>query len=167
MLAAPIPANDAERLAALHRLLILDTPPQQRFDKVVQFAAAEFDMPIATISLVDQNRQWFMARVGMPVCETARDISFCGHAIAGSDVLLIPDALADARFADNPLVGGPPHVRFYAGAPLTLPCGNTVGTLCVMDSRPRQFGPVDLAILRTLRDLLVQELGRPAGAGHV
>ena len=92
MLPAPIPDDDGERLAALHALLILDTPPEERCDKIVAFAAAEFDVPIALISLLDDRRQWFQSRVGLEVCETARDISFCGHAIVFSDIMVVPDA---------------------------------------------------------------------------
>ncbi|NCT83366.1 MAG: GAF domain-containing protein [Comamonadaceae bacterium] len=158
MTPAPIPANDAERLRALHALLILDTPPEQRFDRIVEFAADEFDMPIALISLVDEQRQWFKARVGLPACETPRDVSFCGHAIWHRELFEVGDATLDPRFADNPLVTGPPFIRFYIGAPLTLPGGATVGTLCLIDTRPRQFEMLDRRILAALRDLVVAEL---------
>lgn len=158
MLPAPIPANDAERLAALHALLILDTPPEERFDRIVGFAAAEFGVPIALISLVDRNRQWFKARHGLDVCETGRDISFCGHALGLDDLLVIEDTHADARFADNPLVTGAPYIRFYTGAPLRLAGGHAAGTLCLIDQVPRSFDATDHAILRTLRDLVVLEL---------
>lgn len=162
MLAAPIPDYDQERLAALRDLLILDTPPEERFDKVVQFAAQEFDVPIALISLIDENRQWFKARVGVDVCETGRDVSFCGHAILHGDIFIIPDSRADERFADNPLVVDEPHVIFYAGAPLRMSSGYIIGTLCLIDHKPRQLDATELAILATLRDLLVEELSNPA-----
>jgi GAF domain-containing protein len=158
MLPAPIPVDDAVRLKALRDLLILDTPPEERFDRIVAFAAQEFDMPIALISLVDQNRQWFKSRVGLQACETSRDVSFCGHALLERDTLVIPDALQDLRFADNPLVTGEPHIRFYAGAPLRMPEGAVLGTLCLIDRQPRQLDKTDLAILSSLRDLVVQEL---------
>jgi GAF domain-containing protein len=158
MLAAPTPDNDDERLAALHALLILDTPPEERFDKIVAFAAAEFDVPITLISLVDRERQWFKSKIGLAACETGRDISFCGHAITQPAILEVADALEDTRFADNPLVTGAPFIRFYAGAPLRLPSGLTIGTLCLIDTRPRRLDTVELAILETLRDLVVQEL---------
>jgi len=161
MLPAPIPTNDDERLQALRALLILDTPPEERFDRIVQFAADEFDLPIALVSLVDRDRQWFKAKVGVDVCETGRDISFCGHAIGSNEVLLVPDATLDPRFADNPLVTGPPFLRFYAGAPLETRPGLRVGTLCLIDTRPRTFDAMDLAILQSLRDLLVGELLEP------
>jgi GAF domain-containing protein len=160
MQAAPLPDNEAERLAALHALLILDTPPEQRFDKIAEFAASEFDVPIALISLIDRERQWFKARVGLPVCETGRDISFCGHAILAPGIMVVSDALLDPRFADNPLVTGEPGIRFYAGAPLTMPSGAALGTLCLIDRRPRTLDAMELGILSTLRDLAVLELGR-------
>lgn len=165
MTPAPIPANDAERLRALRELLILDTPPEERFDRLVEFAASEFDMPIVLISLIDSERQWFKARVGMAACETSRDISFCGHAILQHELFQVMDALADPRFADNPLVVGDPFIRFYIGAPLTLPGGATVGTLCLIDTKPREFDAMDRAILGTLRDLAIAELTGQAGAG--
>jgi GAF domain-containing protein len=166
MLAAPIPDYDQERLAALREMLILDTPPEERFDKVVQFAAQEFDVPIALISLIDENRQWFKARVGVDVCETGRDVSFCGHAILQEDIFIIPDSRADERFADNPLVVNEPHVIFYAGAPLRMPSGYVIGTLCLIDHHPRDLDATELAILASLRDLLVEELTNPAEAPH-
>jgi GAF domain-containing protein len=164
MQAPPIPDNEPDRLAALRELLILDTPPEERLDKIVQFASVEFNVPIALISLIDSNRQWFKARVGLDACETPREISFCGHAILQPDILLIPDALADPRFADNPLVTGDPMIRFYAGAPVVLPSGFAIGTLCLIDTQPRTLDQVELTILSSLRDLLVEELGRPAEA---
>ena len=158
MTPAPIPANDAERLRALRELLILDTPPEERFDRIVGFAAEEFDMPIVLISLVDAQRQWFKARVGLDTCETSREISFCGHAIMQPDLFEVLDAALDPRFADNPLVVGAPFIRFYIGAPLALPGGATIGTLCLIDTKPRHFDMLDRAIFGTLRDLVVAEL---------
>lgn len=158
MLAAPIPANDKERLAALRALLILDTPPEERYDRIVRFAAEEFGVPIALLSLVDENRQWFKARVGIDACETQRDISFCGHAIVQPDIFVIPDARQDPRFADNPVVTGEPRVIFYAGAPLLEPSGHAIGTLCLIDHGPRTLDTTELAILASLRDLLQEEL---------
>ncbi|WP_269629844.1 GAF domain-containing protein [Pelomonas sp. BJYL3] len=155
---APLPANEPDRLAALRALLILDTPPEQRFDRIVEFAAQEFEVPIVLVSLVDAQRQWFKARVGLDACETGRDESFCAHALAADDVLEVPDALQDPRFADNPLVLGPPHIRFYAGAPLNVSPGLNLGTLCLIDRQPRQLDEVDRHILCALRDLCVEEL---------
>jgi GAF domain-containing protein len=159
MIPAPTPENEAGRIAALYAALLLDTPREERFDKIVEFAAREFDVPIALISLIDSDRQWFKAAVGLgEVCQTGRDISFCGHAIMRNDIMVIPDALQDPRFADNPLVTDWPHIRFYAGAPLIQRDGYALGTLCVIDTKPRQFDDVELAILSTLRGLLMQEL---------
>lgn len=162
----PTPDNERERLGALRALLLLDTPPEERFDRIVQFAAREFDVPIALISLVDENRQWFKSRVGLDACETSREVSFCGHALSMDAPLVIEDALLDERFADNPLVTGPPHIRFYAGAPLRLPSGLVVGTLCLIDQVPRRLDDIDLGILGSLRTLVVEELtARPRAAG--
>jgi GAF domain-containing protein len=158
MIPAPIPADDERRLQALRETLILDTPPEERFDRIVQFAADEFEMPIVLVSLVDASRQWFKARVGLDVCETHRGPSFCGHAILRPEILVVENALEDERFHDNPLVAGPPDVRFYAGAPLQLPGGEIVGTLCMIDRRPRALDAIDLAILGSLRELVVDEL---------
>lgn len=158
MLPAPIPTDDAERLRALRELLILDTPPEERFDRIVAFAASEFDVPIALVSLVDRERQWFKARIGLEACETSREISFCGHAILQSDLFEVLDATRDPRFADNPLVVGAPFIRAYLGAPLRLPGGEAVGTLCLIDTRPHDFDAMDRSILATLRDLVVAEL---------
>ena len=159
---APIPPNDAQRLRALRELLILDTPPEARFDRITDFAASEFGVAIALVSLVDENRQWFKARTGTEACDTARDISICGHAIMGSEVFVVEDTARDPRFADNPLVTGDPFIRFYAGAPLILPDGMAVGTLCVIDTEPRIFSRIDQAILSALRDVAVEELLRQA-----
>lgn len=162
----PIPENESERLGALRALLLLDTPPEERFDRIVQFAAREFDVPIALISLVDENRQWFKSRVGLDACETSREVSFCGHALSMDAPLVIEDALLDERFADNPLVTSPPHIRFYAGAQLRLASGLVVGTLCLIDQAPRRLDEIDLGILGSLRALVVEELtARPRGTG--
>ncbi len=160
LIPAPVPNNEAQRLSALRSLLILDTPPEERFDRIARFAMGEFDVPVALVSLVDENRQWFKARTGLDACETARDISFCGHAIEEAGVLVIEDTLRDPRFADNPLVTGDPFIRFYAGAPLTLPGNLAVGTLCVIDTEPRIFSRIDQSILCALRDVVVEELLR-------
>jgi GAF domain-containing protein len=159
MPSAPTPPDEPQRLEALRRLLILDTPPEERFDRIVRFAAEEFDAPIALVSLVDRDRQWFKARVGLEVCETSRDAAFCAHAILEPEVMVVEDALADPRFADNPLVLGPPHIRFYAGSPLVVD-GRRVGTLCVIDTRPRAFDATDAAILRGMRTLVEEALAR-------
>ena len=153
MTPAPIPADEDERLSALRELLLLDTPPEERFDRLARFVAEQLDVPIALLTLVDGQRQWFKARVGIEATETPRDISFCGHAIMKNDLFIVEDASRDPRFSDNPLVTGEPHIRFYAGAPLSAPGGHRIGTLCVIDTVPRTLGPVELSILEALRRL--------------
>ena len=160
----PRPADEPDRLQALRQLLILDTPPEERFDRIAAFAASEFDVPMAMVSLVDEDRQWFKAQVGLSICETGRDESFCGHVILSPATMVVPDTALDPRFVDNPFVTGEPHVRFYAGAPLSLPGGHAVGTLCIMDTQPRQMDRTDLAILGALRALVVEELQRREAA---
>ncbi len=160
MQAAPLPADEAQRLQALRELLILDTPPEERFDRIARFAAEEFEVPTALVSLVDAERQWFKAKVGFTPCESPRSTSFCGHAILQDEPLVVEDALLDPRFADNPLVVGEPFIRFYAGAPLRLPGGARVGTLCLIDAKPGRLDRIGRSILSTLRDLVVEELLR-------
>lgn len=158
MQAAPIPENEATRIASLRDLLILDTPPEERFDHITAFCSTAFHVPIALVSLVDVNRQWFKSCYGLDVGETSRDISFCGHAIHSDKPLVIEDATKDPRFADNPLVTGGPGIRFYAGQPLTLSDGQRVGTLCLIDRRPRRLDTDDLKMLSDLGRLVVREL---------
>ena len=160
MMSPPLPRNESKRLHALRELLILDTPPEERFDRISAFAAREFDVPMALVSLVDQDRLWSKSQFGFEERETPRDVSFCGHAIHMPDALVVPDALKDPRFRENPMVMGQPYVRFYAGSVLRLPYGQVVGTLCIMDRRPREFDRLDVAILSGLRDLVVEELYR-------
>ncbi len=160
MIPAPIPHNEDDRLAALRELLILNTPPEERFDRIVAFAAKEFDMPLASISLVDANHLWFKARIGLAIEESSRKDSFCGHAILVDDTTVVCDTLQDQRFLDNPNVTQAPNIRFYAGAPLKLAGGQNVGTICVFDHKPREMDDVGLAILSSLRDLVVEELQR-------
>jgi adenylate cyclase len=155
---APIPDDDAQRVSALRALGILETPPEERFDRIVRLAATIFDTPISYISLVDRDRQWFKAKVGLEVEGSSRDVSFCGHAILYDDVLVVPDALLDRRFADNPMVVGEPGVRFYAGHPFRERNGNKIGTLCLMDTAPRQFDEKERLILRQLVTLVEHEI---------
>lgn len=161
MTPAPIPSDESDRLRALHDLMLLDTPPEERFDRVVRFAAEQLEMPVAMVTLVDGQRQWFKSRLGVDLAETPRDISFCGHAIMSPELFVVEDASRDPRFADNPIVAGAPHVRFYAGAPLSGPTGHRIGTLCVIDVVPRKFTAMDLSILDALRGLVNETL-----AGH-
>ncbi|WP_374349382.1 GAF domain-containing protein [Chitinimonas sp.] len=150
MQAPALPADEPARLAALREFLLLDTPDEAAFDRATRLAQALFDVPIALVSLVDENRQWFKSCIGLPVRETGRDISFCGHAILGDATFVIGNALDDARFADNPLVTGPPHIRFYAGFPLKHPKGYNLGTLCIIDRRPRQLSTAQIGLLEDI-----------------
>jgi diguanylate cyclase (GGDEF)-like protein len=154
----PIPANEAVRVATLRSLNVLDTAPEERFDRLTRLAKRLFGVPIAVVSLVDVNRQWFKACEGLDAREMPRDTSFCGHAICSDDILLIPDATQDPRFHDNPLVTGAPHIRFYAGRPLSAPNGAKLGTLCLIDHKPRSFGDEDRALLHDLALMAEQEL---------
>ena len=147
---APIPANDAERLAALYSLNILDTSPEERFDRLTKIATKLFDVPIAYISLVDSNRQWFKSACGINLGETSRKVSLCGHAIAQDEPLIIPDTLLDDRFYDNPLVTDDPKLRFYAGCPLQTAAGHKVATLCIADRSPRDLCADQLASFKSL-----------------
>lgn len=147
---APLPANEPERLRALREAALLDTPPERDFDDLATLAAEICGTPIALVSLVDERRQWFKAKVGLGVSETPREAAFCAYALDSADILVVPDATADARFAANPLVTGEPHIRFYAGAPLTTETGETLGTLCVIDRRVRQFSEAERRALRIL-----------------
>lgn len=146
----PLPPEEPQRLEALQRYQILDTLPEQAFDDVTLLAAHICQVPIALISLVDRNRQWFKSRIGMDATETPRDIAFCAHAIAARETLVIPDALADVRFANNPLVVSDPQIRFYAGACLRVGEGHAIGTLCVMDRVPRELEPAQQEALEAL-----------------
>jgi diguanylate cyclase (GGDEF)-like protein len=152
------PQDETARVKTLRSLNVLDTLAEERFDRLTRLAKRMFDVPIALVSLVDANRQWFKSCIGLCVDETARDISFCGHAILGREIFVIPDATRDERFADNPLVSGEPHIRFYAGCPLRYLDGSTLGTLCIIDSRPRALGEDDLEALRDLATLAENEL---------
>ncbi|WMC10595.1 PAS domain-containing protein [Oceanimonas pelagia] len=155
-----LPFDEPQRLQALRRTGLLDTPPEARFDRLTRIARQSFGVEIALVSLVDSERQWFKSAQGLNACETGRDISFCGHAILDSRTFVVEDALKDERFADNPLVTEAPHIRFYAGAPLHSLEGFRIGTLCVIDSRPRRFGEQDGELLRTLADCVEEQLSR-------
>lgn len=152
------PQDEQARLEALQSLSILDTPPEERFDRLTRMAKRLFGVPIALVSLVDENRQWFKSCFGLNVSETSRDISFCGHAILGDDLFVIPDTIADVRFADNPLVLNDPHIRFYAGCPLSAPNGRKLGTLCIIDRQPRNFSTDDFDALKDLASMVEREL---------
>lgn len=149
----PIPSDEHARLKALHSYQILDTPSEEEFDDITLLASQICGTPMATISLIDENRQWFKSTVGLDSGETERDVSFCAHAIlpeSSSQVMVVKDTLQDKRFAKNPYVTGNPNIRFYAGAPLVTPDNFALGTLCAIDSRPRELSEHQLAALQAL-----------------
>lgn len=166
--------HERQRLQALRALDLLDTQPEERFQRYTRVAAAICEAPIAIMSLVDQDRQWFKSGCGVEgITQLPREISFCGHAILEKGVFYIPDTRLDPRFAANPLVVGEPFIRFYAGCPVFLPGDMPVGTLCVLDHRPRELSTDQIARLRDLADclqrelhlhLLLQDIGRLAGS---
>lgn len=155
---APIPVDEPARLAALYATQLLDAGTNQNFDRVTRLAASLFDVPICLVSLVDADRQWFGSRWGLEALETPRCDAFCAHAILDSTVFVVENALDDVRFSDNPLVTGPPDIRFYAGAPIASADGHRLGTLCIIDSQPRSFHAENRAALRDLADLVEREL---------
>jgi len=150
MIPAAKPENEFQRLEALRRYRILDTAPEQAFDDITFVASQVCGTPIALVSLVDAERQWFKSRHGLDSTETPRDQAFCAHAIGGSDTFVVPDAALDERFHDNPLVTGGPEIRFYAGSPLTTTDGFRLGTLCVIDTEPRGITTANRLILEAL-----------------
>lgn len=159
MIAPPVPAAEGERLSELDSFSILDTLPEQAYDDITYLASQICDTPIALVSFVDADRQWFKSRVGLGMAETPRDEAFCAHAIVDPDeVLVVPDATADPRFVDNPLVAGDPDIRFYAGAPLVTSTGNALGTICVIDRVPRELTPDQRAALEALSRQVMAQL---------
>lgn len=158
MQAPEIPQGDQSRLQTLRSLGILDTAPEERFDRLTRTAKRVFSVPIALVSLVDETRQWFKSCQGLNVSETSRDISLCGHAILGDGVFIIPDTLEDDRFSDNPLVVNEPRIRFYAGCPLRAMNGQKLGTLCLIDQKPRSFDQEDQDALKDLASMVEREL---------
>ena len=156
--AAPLPADEAQRLQVLLDLNLLDTPPEARFDRITRLAARLFGVPTALVSLIDADRQWFKSRVGCDLSETPRSSSFCAHAILQDDVMVVRDACEDARFAHTPLVQGDNPVRFYAGSPIAAGDGHRIGTLCIIDRVPHEFGPEERALLRDLAGIVGNEV---------
>jgi|SRR5579863_8374786 len=159
MIVAPSPPNEEGRLEALRKLEILDTPAEKAFDDLVRLALYICETPIAAVSFIDKDRQWFKSKVGLGVPETKRDISFCAHALTlPNEPLIVPDASLDARFSDNPFVKGEPKIRFYAGAPLVTEDGFVLGTLCVLDYVPKELSAAQIKALEVLRNQVMREL---------
>ena len=158
MLKPPVPVDETQRLMSLHSLRILDTPAEERFDRITRMARRLFGVEMCVFSLVDADRQWFKSKMGMETCETPRDISFCGHAINEPGPLVVTDAAEDERFLDNPLVTGPPFVRFYAGHPVCCPNGYRIGAFCLIDPKPRTLTDEELETLRDLAKLIEDEI---------
>ena len=153
-----IPEDEWRRLETLQSLNILDTPSDERYDCVTRLAKKLFSVPIALVTIIDTNRQWFKSNSGLATSETPRNVSFCGHAILRNEVFVIPDAKADERFMDNPLVVGEPHIRFYAGCPFRAPDGSNLGTLCIIDRKPREITDDDIQALRDLTSVVEREV---------
>ncbi|MGI9205950.1 MAG: GGDEF domain-containing protein [Woeseiaceae bacterium] len=158
MLKPTIPIDETARLLSLHSLRIMDTPSEERFDRITRMAQRMFGVEICLISLVDSDRQWFKSKQGLEACETPREISFCGHAINADEILIVGDARTDPRFSDNPLVTEAPYIRFYAGCPIRGPRGHRIGTLCLIDSEPRGLTIEDQETLRDLAAMVEDEL---------
>jgi GAF domain-containing protein len=158
---APIPADEADRIADLHTLDLLDTPREPRFDRITELAADVFEVPMVFVTLVDSDRQWFKSTCGLSgIDSTPRDVGFCAHAILEPEALVIPNAAEDPRFADNPFVTGDFHLRFYAGVPLRGPKGKTIGALCLVDTQPHVFSAQQLSRLRKFAALVEAEIQR-------
>jgi GAF domain-containing protein len=152
------PIDEDQRVATLHCLGLLDTPPSESFDRITWLVAELLDVPIALVSLVDQARQWFKSRVGLQATETSREVSFCAHAVFSRQLLNVPDATRDPRFAGNPLVTGPPNIRAYVGVPIFSRDFHAIGTLCAIDTRPRAFFERHLQGLRHLARVLEEQI---------
>ena len=158
MLVPDFPADEEQRLETLRSLNILDTAAEERFDRLTRMARRLFGVPIALVSLVDKDRQWFKSSMGLEARETPRDISFCGHTILDDIPLVVPDTSHDARFSDNPLVTDDPSIRFYAGCPLTAPNGSRLGSLCIIDRKPRDLSNEDIQALEDLAAMAEAEI---------
>jgi len=157
---APLPDDESKRLSALYALELLDTPPEPRFDRITDLARRIFDVPVSLITLIDNDRQWLKSCVGIDPVESPREMSFCAHIVYDRKPMVVSDTFTDDRFAENPLVTGMPRVRFYAGAPLILGDGECVGSLCLIDTRPRHLDAGNMSVLEGLRDLVVAEIER-------
>ncbi|NVK87093.1 MAG: sensor domain-containing diguanylate cyclase [Gammaproteobacteria bacterium] len=158
MIEASIPSNEQHRLEILNSLNILDSDRNERFDRITRLATRVFNVGISLVSLIDKDRQWFKSEIGLETKETDRAISFCGHAINSSEILIVEDAQNDVRFHDNPLVINAPFIRFYAGCPLKYRDGTVLGTLCIIDAMPREFTDEDRQLLRDLAAMVENEI---------
>ncbi len=161
MQVAPIPKDEAERLEAVHKMAILDTKPEERFDRLTREAVEKLKVPISTITILDADREWFKSCQGLDEKEGKRETSFCGHALLASSVFIVEDTLKDSRFADNPMVINAPFIRFYAGvALLDRETGQPIGVFCVKDTKPRKFSLEDINMLMNLAERAEKELNR-------
>lgn len=158
MTEAAKPANENERLSVLRDLRILDTPLEERFERITRIVCRSLRVPISAITLVDEDRQWFKSSQGLPATQIPRAHSFCAHAILQSDAFIVPNALDDKRFADNPFVVGSPNIRFYAGIPLEVQDGIRIGSLCAVDNEPREMDQEQIEILKDLSEMVKSEL---------
>jgi len=154
----PTPSNEKKRLKVLWQYEVLDTVPEEMFDDLTELAASICEAPVALVSLIDEDRQWFKSAQGVTLRETARDISFCAHAICRSGLFIVPDARKDPRFKSNPMVTGEPRIRFYAGSPLVTPDGYALGTLCVIDKKPRTLSAFQKRSLQLLSRVVISQL---------
>ena len=161
MLKPRIPADEETRLATLHTLALLDTPADERFDRLVRIAKQLFDVPIVLFSLIDDDRQWVKSAIGIDFRETPRAWSFCGHTILDNDPMIVEDTLEDPRFIDNPFVATAPRVRFYAGIPIKATNGQRIGTLCILDDRPRQLSAAEVSLLGDVAESIEDEINAP------
>ncbi len=154
----PFPENETERLESLRELHLLDSPAEERFDRITRLTSNSLQLNHAAVSLIDADRQWFKSCTGLDITQTSRDVAFCSHAILDEQPLIVPDAREDERFKNNPLVTGEPYIRFYASIPLRAPDGHNVGTLCVFDPEPREIKPVEMEILEDLAGIAESEI---------
>tara|TARA_R110002167_G_scaffold141835_1_gene330232 strand:- start:10242 stop:10886 length:645 start_codon:yes stop_codon:yes gene_type:complete len=154
----PMPEDELQRIAALKRYAILDSPPEEVFDRITRLVAAFLDVPIALISLVDETRQWFKSSVGLDATETDREVAFCAHTIVADKMMIVPDANLDNRFSQSPLVEGEPNIAFYAGAPIKTSDGFNLGTLCAIDTKPRNLNEQQKTVLQDLANMVMDAL---------
>jgi GAF domain-containing protein len=161
MQVAPIPENEKERIEAVHRMAILDTEPEERFDAITREAVERVHVPISTITILDSNREWYKSCQGLDKREGERAISFCGYALVAKDIFIVPDTLKDERFSDNPMVVGPPYIRSYAGiALIDHKTGQSIGVFCVKDTKPRIFDMQEISIIVDLAERAEEELNK-------